>query len=207
MAKIEKNCPCLSKEMMEAYIKKICEENGYDHSKFNDAVNDSFIGWYSRSMAAAMFVFCKDEHGDLYVLASVRGEEAADFQGYWNCVCGYLDYNESLKDAALRELKEEVGVEVDPSIVNFFYLNDDPLDSNRQNITARFCAFVENKTIKDFTFSKEGNEGKEVGAIEWVKIADVSKRKWAFGHDKIIAEILKAKREGTLGKKTYGKIS
>lgn len=197
----------MSKEMMEGYIKKVCEDNGYDESKFKDAIDGSFIGWYSRSMAAAMFVFCNDENGNLCVLASVRGEEAADFQGYWNCVCGYLDYNESLKEAALRELKEEVGVEIDPSIVKFFYLNDDPIDSNRQNVTARFCAFVEDKVTTDFTFSKEGNEGKEVGKIEWVKIADVRNRKWAFDHDKIIAQILKGKREGTLGEKTYGKIS
>ena len=32
MGKVNKNCPCLSKEMMEKYIKDICKENGYDES-------------------------------------------------------------------------------------------------------------------------------------------------------------------------------
>lgn len=198
MGKVNKNCPCLSKEMMEKYIKNICKENGYDESKFSYAIKDSFIGWYSRSMAAAIFVFCNDKDGHLCVLGSERGSDAADFKGYWNCVCGYLDYNETLKDAALRELKEEVGVEIDPSIVNMFYVNDDPLDSNNQNVTARFCAFIEDKTTEDITFSKAGNEGNEVGKIEWIKIADVQNRKWAFNHDKIIGTILKARRNKLL---------
>lgn len=103
-----------------------------------------------------------------------------------------------MKDAALRELKEEVGVEIDPSIVNLFFVNDDPLDSNNQNVTARFCAFIEDKTTEDITFSKAGNEGNEVGKIEWIKIADVQNRKWAFNHDKIIGTILKAKRNKLL---------
>ena len=40
----------------------------------------NFIGWFSRSIAAAIFVFCRDEKGNLYVLASERGKGAADFK-------------------------------------------------------------------------------------------------------------------------------
>lgn len=189
-----RNCPCLDKEKMESLIKKICEENGYDYSKFEEAINECFIGWYSRSLAAALFVFCNDENGNLCVLASERGKEAADFQGKWNCTCGYLDWGETLAEAAIRELKEEVGVELNVNDIKFFKLNDDPVDSNHQNVTARFCAFLDGSKTSDFKFSKEGNEGEEVGAIEWVKVADVHNKDWAFNHDKIIGEILKAKR-------------
>lgn len=189
-----RNCPCLDKEKMEVLIKKICDENGYDYSKFEKAIDECFIGWYSRSLAAALFVFCNDENGNLCVLASERGKEAADFQGKWNCTCGYLDWNETLAGAAIRELKEEVGVNLSTNDIKFFKLNDDPVDSNHQNVTARFCAFLDGKKTSDFKFSKEGNEGEEVGAIEWVKIADIHTKEWAFNHDKIIGEILKAKR-------------
>ena len=151
-----------------------------------------FIGWYSRSVAAAIFVYCKDQDGDWCVLASERGEEAADYRGFWNCPCGYLDYDESVKECALRELYEETGVFIsDESMVNFVTY-EDSIDANRQNVTFRFSAFFDDAITTDFTFSKKRNEGKEVGEIKWIKINDIDKRMWAFNHDKRIIEIFDA---------------
>jgi len=147
-----------------------------------------FIGWFSRSMAVAIFTFCKDKNGEWCVLASERGEEAADFRGYWNSVCGYLDYNENTRQAAIRELNEECGVKLDESILQFVGYEDAP-SANRQNVTFRFCAFVTDKTTDDFVFSKSLNEGKEVGEIKWLKINEIDNYKWAFGHEKRIKEI------------------
>ena len=147
-----------------------------------------FIGWYSRSVAVAVFVFCKGEDGEWYVLGSERGEEAADYRGYWNCVCGYLDYSETTKDAATRELKEETGVELNPNIFEFVGYEDSP-SANRQNITFRFAAFIEDKKPSDFIFSKERNEGKEVGEIKWINVKEVDNYKWAFNHNGRIKEI------------------
>lgn len=153
-----------------------------------------FIGWFSRSVASAIFVYCKDSNGDWYVLASERGEDAADFRGFWNCCCGYLDYNETTKQCALRELYEETGVYLDEESINFIGY-EDSVEANRQNITFRFAAFIDNAVIDDFTFSKKNNEGKEVGEIKWIKLSDVDNYIWAFGHDKRIKEIF------TLGSK------
>lgn len=149
-----------------------------------------FIGWFSRSMASAIFVFCKDGNGDWCVLASERGIEAADYQGYWNCVCGYLDYNETTKEAAKRELKEECGVDIPIESIKFIGYEDNPITSNRQNVTFRFTARIDDKITSDFTFSKDGNEGKEVGDIKWVPLNDISHYQWAFGHDKIISRLV-----------------
>lgn len=37
--------------------------------------NGKFLGWFSRSMAVAVFVFAKDKDGDWCVLGSERGSE------------------------------------------------------------------------------------------------------------------------------------
>ena len=63
----------------------------------------NFIGWFSRSMASALFIFCRNKKNQWCVLASERGKEAADFVGAWNCPCGYLDLDETTKDCARRE--------------------------------------------------------------------------------------------------------
>lgn len=150
-----------------------------------------FLGWFSRSMATALFAFCKDEDGDWCILASERGKDAADYVGFWNCPCGYLDRDETTKQCAIRELKEECGIEIPIESLTFIGYEDDPIKANRQNVTFRFGAKIEGKSTNDFTFSKEGNEGEEVGSIRWIKIKDIEDYQWAFGHKERIIEIYK----------------
>lgn len=185
------NRPCLD---MEKSIKLLVEKFkafGADDKSVRELLAPAFIGWFSRSMATAIFVYCKDADGDWCVLSSVRGEEAADFRGFWNCTCGYLDYDETTKDCAMRELYEETGILIDEDLVKFIGYEDSP-EANRQNVTFRFAAFIEDAVTTDFTFSKENNEGKEVGEIKWIKISDVDDYMWAYGHEKRIKEIFEA---------------
>lgn len=168
-------------------IPKLTLENQPCYDKYG-----RFLGWFSRSIAAAIFVYCKDQDGDWCILGSERGEEAADYRGFWNCCCGYLSRNETVKEAALRELYEETGVFItDESMVKLVGYEDSP-QANRQNVTFRFACFIDDAVTTDFTFSKKHNEGKEVGEIKWIKIFDVDKYMWAFGHDKRIIEIFNA---------------
>ena len=60
--------------------------------------------WVHRSIAVAGFIFCKI-NDEWCVLANQRGEGAPDFQGYWNCPCGYLDFDETLAEACSRKLE------------------------------------------------------------------------------------------------------
>lgn len=151
--------------------------------------NGKYLGWFSRSMATAAFVFAKDKDEDWCVLGSVRGPEAADYQGYWNCPCGYLEFGIDLATNSCKELKEETGVDINPKDMVFFGYNDDPKEPH-QNVTMRFLCIVEDKKTEDFKFSHAGNEGKEVGEIKFIKLQDIKKYKWAFNHDSIIREIL-----------------
>jgi 8-oxo-dGTP pyrophosphatase MutT (NUDIX family) len=180
------NRPCLDKKLAENIIKQYCWEHGIESKDLIDLVGQSFIGWYSRSVAAVVFVFCKDNFGTWCVLASERGEEAADFRGMWNCPCGYLDFDETSAQCARRECFEETGVELDINNMEFMGFEDDPMTANRQNVTFRYINAIKDKCSDNIHFSKVNNEGKEVGRIEWIPLDHVKYKKWAFGHDKLI---------------------
>lgn len=183
------NRPCLDTKKLIEGLKIICSNHGYDFKTLMPAIVQANIGWFSRSMATALFAFCKDADGDWCVLASERGKEAADFRGMWNCPCGYLDYDETTKECAVRECFEETGVKLPIESLIFIGYEDDPITANRQNVTFRFAAKIENHVTTDFKFSKENNEGAEVGEIKWVKIKDIDNYEWAFNHKNRIVEI------------------
>lgn len=183
------NRPCLDMNKAIRLIEEQCKELGADERPYTRLLESCFIGWYSRSVASCLFVFCKNEAGSWCVLASERGEGAADFQGCWNCPCGYLDFDETTAMCARRECYEETGVDLDASKFKFISYEDDPVTANRQNITFRFYTIIRDKKTSDFIFSHAANEEKEVGKIKWIPVEDIHQYKWAFNHDKRIDEI------------------
>ena len=65
--------------------------------------------WISRSIAVVVFLFAKDIFGETYILAEQRGSGTPDpeYIGKYCVPCGYLDYDETIVQAAQRELMEE----------------------------------------------------------------------------------------------------
>lgn len=150
--------------------------------------------WVHRSIAVAGFVFCKIDN-EWHVLANQRGEGTPDFQGYWNCPCGYLDFDEKLNEACAREIYEETGVKIEPYELQFAGYNDDPKDSNRQNVTMRFMAIIDESHIGISTNAIKGTLGgeeNEVKAIMWIKMSELDNYQWAFNHKAIIKGIYDA---------------
>ena len=186
------NRPCLDMNKLIEEIKDLCANigvAGIDDEPFLEVINKCFIGWFSRSMATALFAFCKDEDGDWCVLASERGLEAADFRGMWNCPCGYLDWNEDAKECALRELREECGIDASSANIRLIGVESSP-KANRQNVTLRYAAVFGDTTVENLSdFSHEKNEPDEVGEISWIDLNAVDKLAWAFGHKERIHEI------------------
>lgn len=144
--------------------------------------------WVSRSMAVACFVFAHI-NGKWCVLANQRGEGTPDFQGCWNVPCGYLDYNETTKEAAIRETYEETGVKLDD--VLFWGFNDDPED-NRQNVTFRYFTLIDDPQPSFASLSTEamGGEENEVSSVAWIPLNNIADYDWAFEHDILILELL-----------------
>jgi ADP-ribose pyrophosphatase YjhB (NUDIX family) len=148
-------------------------------------VNDKEY-WISRAVAVVGFVFCYDH--ELLVLANQRGPGTPDFQGYWNCPCGYLDFDETTAEACSREIAEETNLYVNPKALILIGINDDPKEP-RQNVTLRYYTFS-SQFYKSQTIYAKGAEEDEVAEVDWISINDIDNYQWAFGHDKLIKQVV-----------------
>ena len=163
---ITKNCPCYDKD-------------------------GNLIGWFSRSISVVTATFLKD-NGKICVLASKRGKGTPDpeFIGAWNLCCGYLDFSETCKDAAIRETREETGIVIPKNNIYFDSINDDPRTDKRQNVTIRYYAVLEGrKESFEALLSHKYNEKDEVDEIKFIELTDVVNYNWAFNHARLIASI------------------
>ena len=154
---------------------------------FKIGVFDGKELWYSRSLAVTLFSFVKGKEGNVFILANQRGKGTPYNQGQWNCSCGYLDFDETAKEAAVRETFEETGVKVDKKLIKFIGFNSNPKDDELQNVTFRYAVILP-KDISFYKkeFSKKNNEEDEVSNIKFISLKDLDKYNWAFNHKTLI---------------------
>lgn len=146
--------------------------------------------WVSRSMAVVVFASHMDEYYNRFILAVKRGIGTPDYQGCWCAPCGYLDYNETLEDAAVRETFEETGLKLNKNNLKIFYI-DSAISDHKQNVTIRFQYYLNN--IEDLNLTNEYSEKNEVEEIKFINVKELNKYKWAFNHDKIITKYYSVK--------------
>ena len=145
--------------------------------------------WISRSCAVVGIVFVIDKYG-IQVLCAQRGPGAADYQGLWNCPCGYIDWDESGEEAVSREVFEETGVQIPIGKWKLIGAQTSPL-ANKQNITLRYLAII---PIDEFNIhTSHKGELNEVAKVDLISFDHVSKLQWAFDHNKLIFSALKRK--------------
>ena len=208
------NQPCLSKDGIEKGLKAILGEAFDD--RIIKLINENFIGWFSRSVAASMFLFARNEQGRWCVLANKRGPGCPDFVGCWCAPCGYCEFNdESMAHRACIETFEETGVKIDPATLTLFDFDDSP-DANHQNITFHYYKKFGKKFPKwipdwlqkyldpdsprttDFKLSRNLCEENEVDAIKWIPIKKIDDYQWAFGHKELILKIFNSLKGGLM---------
>ena len=140
--------------------------------------------WIARNMAVSCFVFTII-NGVWHILANKRGKNTPDYQNMWNCPCGYLDYDETTAQAAMREVYEETGVKL--TSVKFWCFNDS-VTENRQNVTFRYYTIISDPQITNISKNTRdrGGELDEVDTVSWIPIRDLHEYSWAFDHDTLI---------------------
>ncbi len=87
--------------------------------------------------------------------------------GKWGLIGGHVSAGETKKQAAAREIKEEIGLEVDEK--NLIYLHQKEVNYDQNN--AHVIYFYYLKTNLDITKCKL--ELKEISAVKWFEIDDV----------------------------------
>ena len=143
--------------------------------------------WISRAIGVAGYIFCLDSN-KLLILANKRGAGTPDYQGYWNCPCGYLDFDETTREACAREIMEETNLYVNPDRLKLFSIEDEPT-ANKQNVTFRYWDFSP-VLYKGQTVFPKGAEQNEVSDVEWIDIDDLDKYEFAFNQKKTIYDII-----------------
>lgn len=122
-------------------------------------------------------VFGLDE-GDLKVLLIQRGIEP--FEGKWALPGGFVSPEESLEDAAKRELKEETGVE-DVFLEQLYTVGDVNRDPRERVITVAYYALV---NLQDF----DVHASTDASNAAWFEIDDLPEL--AFDHNMILQKAL-----------------
>lgn len=181
--------------------------------------------WISRAMAvtgiirAVKIPTSPDQDPEIYYLLSKRGEGCPDNVGKWQCTCGYLDFDETLADAVLREVKEELGLDIASILINpeeenvmpnrvpkifdfrLLEIRDNPEVDARQNVTFRYLfdvnydwikELLDNGTINSNTESRGGESG-EIEEIKLIPSEEVNSSPYdgnfAFNHQEILNEL------------------
>ena len=114
--------------------------------------------------------------------------------------CGYLDYDETIVQAAQRELMEETGLNLPTSDFKLVNFNDIPESDKRQNVTFRYIVNLD-VPIEDLSklFTTKNSEKNEVESIKFIKLNKINNYEWAFNHQKLIKEIsFKKEKTATL---------
>ena len=157
--------------------------------------------WVSRSMATMCVVVGRaPKTGTIRVLVERRGPGCPDNVGKLVVPCGYLDFGETLKESAAREVYEETGLKINPTELIMTGISDSPSEG-LQNVTVRFTAQVPLAKLKVLLLSgkinsntkSRGGENNEVSELLLVSPYDIYNSdpdEWAFNHKKIILETL-----------------
>lgn len=162
--------------------------------------------WISRSVTVLgilFFVVGKPSQEafteNTYVPLGLRGVALPDEMGKWGLPGGYLDYDETVGEALLREVWEELGInllklrEQHPFIGSLeqpYYVFSNPI--RRQNVTLRFPAlfFVDDFEQLPPLLPKVTED--EVAQTDWVTVKQALTMKLAFGHETIIDHCLRS---------------
>lgn len=132
------------------------------------------------SLTADIFIFDDDLN---FILIKRRNDP---FKDCWALPGGFVEYGESVENAAVREAKEETSIDVELiDLVNVYSQPD--RDPRGHTVTVAYTA------KGDLTSRKADSDAKDIGIFN---ARDINEIDIAFDHDKIIKDCLKLVKDG-----------
>lgn len=125
-------------------------------------------------------------HGELQVLLVRRGQ--APFQGMWAIPGGFKLPNETLGEAARRELAEETGVDAASLLTQFGAYGDPGRDPRMNVVTVGYLA-----VLRDVGTVAAGTDAADASLIPVPEVLN-GKVELAFDHMKILADAIERVR-------------
>ena len=125
------------------------------------------------SLTADIFIY--DESN--FILIKRKNDP---FKDYWALPGGFVEYGESVEEAAVREAKEETNIDVElESLVNVYSKPD--RDPRGHTVTVAYTA------KGDLSTKKADDDAKDIGIFT---IDDIDNIEIAFDHEKIITDCI-----------------
>jgi len=143
--------------------------------------------WHSRNVAVCVCLIrtSPTDPTRIQVLAVKRGS-AVTHEGKYCFPCGYLDWDESVPMAAVREVYEETGLEIKSEDLDFSGIDSNP-EKFSQNVTVHFELYYMGTEDPNLNNCGE-NEATEV---KWFNFEDAEKLPWAFDHKERLGSLVK----------------
>ena len=133
---------------------------------------------YPRPAVTADIIIIRKTNSKQHVLLIERGNPP--FEGMWALPGGFLEMDETLEDAALRELEEETGIS-GVQLRQFHTFSKVDRDPRHRTITTVFIGYADAKTM-------EPKAADDAAKAQWFPLDDLPLL--AFDHKEVMAMLL-----------------
>lgn len=133
---------------------------------------------YPRPAVTVDALVFRKNNGNSEVLLIRRGHPP--YEGMWASPGGFMDMDETPKEAAVRELHEETSIK-DVELVQFHTYGAVNRDPRHRSIAVAYAGFLKHNNVQI-------NGGDDAADARWFNIQDLPEL--AFDHDLIVADAI-----------------